>query len=1035
MGNALSHRETRRDAFAALRLASVIAATLIGAPHARGQYYSTGADPIGVRWHVCQGQGWRIWSDEEALPWAAEADSALRLRVPAMQADFAGTKRHGIGYRPIDVVLHSHDAYSNGLVSWAPKRMECYTFHTGQDDCVPWVSHLTAHEYRHSLQTQTTLVGFSRFLLGLFGEQTAGVSLGLFVPKWALEGDAVWAETSHTNGGRGRRGAFMQQMRALTICGLRPSYSQAYFGSFARQVPDYYHMGFLMASATDSLRSDTASASPIIMAMDASGRLPFTLFPFARAMRKQTSMRPMRLYEWALAQWNAKWQMEAEARETEWNEDERTQDITPSEKRRDNRDYEEITAAHVWRDKLIAWVMGPDHIGHFEMFSANGDSQARQELLTPSTRLEETFAVHGDTMVWSERRQHWRWDNASENCLMAMHIPSRKTWRLTRGRTMHSPAITTKDGVMTLAAVETRSDTRHAIAVTTLDSCGLPKHWHEVIALPTGWQAAEVIWGKGLLTGKLIATIVNHDGKSIVSIDPADGQTRTLMGPIMLNASYLRAEPDGTLLFAMDPNAHDDIFALSPSGDLRRLTTSRHGMAHPCPTVNGLAVSRYGANGYSLAIVDTSHAIITSHDDAKPLTFSSQTPQIQAERKGPMRSHLLPNVHSWGPIVVDADATALRPGVSITSQNVLGTTTLQVGANTASEMRDELLFASATWDWLWPRLTFNGRWGYADYAYHSKSLVAASDILSEQDKSLGQWAKGDTLLIVTSSDCRRHMATIETSAELPITLSSGAWLRRIAPKVSFGWQTVEGANVRTITTLAHSSARPQLVGQTWEAARIIPDSRLAVGSAQISAYAMRRTPLRAAGCRLGVTAQLIYDKTFSAPDYGDRLFGSLTLYLPGIGRTHQMVLAASGQKKRKGDAYEITSADGEKTTWHYRLGDRVHAPIGLQRLANDRAALLTAQYKMPIADPDWQWGPVAYIKRIGFTGRFDQGISATWDAALRPVIVRRWTASAELWFDARFALLPYETLIGWRMTYGPTLSKTVGEVTLSISVR
>ena len=148
----------------AYRFLALIFALLVPS-HASAQFYSTGADPLSLHWSRLNRPLWSIDADTAARQWATLIDANLDSVAPLLYADFPTTIRH----RHVNVVVHSAAAYSNGLVSWAPKRLEAYAYDTGADDCVPWVSHLLTHEYRHVLQTQTTISGFSRFLYGLFG--------------------------------------------------------------------------------------------------------------------------------------------------------------------------------------------------------------------------------------------------------------------------------------------------------------------------------------------------------------------------------------------------------------------------------------------------------------------------------------------------------------------------------------------------------------------------------------------------------------------------------------------------------------------------------------------------------------------------------------------------------------------------------------------------------------------------------------------------------------------------------------------------
>ena len=140
----------------------VVAAAQFCCRRAAAQFYSTGADPVGVHWvRSASGAPWRICIDSAAWRWGACADRVLTRNAPRLSSDFLPLS---IRRRRVDVLVHSRHAYSNGLVSWAPRRLEAYSYAVGADDCVPWVTHLMTHEWRHVLQTQSSISGFSRFL-------------------------------------------------------------------------------------------------------------------------------------------------------------------------------------------------------------------------------------------------------------------------------------------------------------------------------------------------------------------------------------------------------------------------------------------------------------------------------------------------------------------------------------------------------------------------------------------------------------------------------------------------------------------------------------------------------------------------------------------------------------------------------------------------------------------------------------------------------------------------------------------------------
>jgi hypothetical protein len=60
-------------------------------------------------------------------------------------------------------------------------------------------------------------VGFTKYAGYFLGEQAQSIVLGLHVPTWLLEGDAVLTETLLSKAGRGRIAGFVQPLRSRLL--------------------------------------------------------------------------------------------------------------------------------------------------------------------------------------------------------------------------------------------------------------------------------------------------------------------------------------------------------------------------------------------------------------------------------------------------------------------------------------------------------------------------------------------------------------------------------------------------------------------------------------------------------------------------------------------------------------------------------------------------------------------------------------------------------------------------------------------------
>ncbi len=961
------------------------------------QFYSTGADPLGLHWLRSPADdggaaSWRIHVDSAAWRWGARASKVLERQSPLLRADFPPLS---LSNRRIDVLVHSRHAYSNGLVTWAPRRLEAYAYDVGADDCVPWTTHLMTHEYRHVLQTQSSITGFSRLLHGLFGEQSTGLILGLFVPRWYLEGDAVWAETRYTDGGRGRNPDFVQQMRALCTSGRTPSFSQAYFGSYACRVPDFYKMGYTMVDEASKAFGNEVFGN----AVNKAGRLPFTFFPFQRSLRQQTGMRPMRLYSWALGRARAEWEGEMSARV-----------VTPSRPLSPPAEsYREVLYFTPWGGGGVSYVSSPDFLSRFEVY----DTAARLvRVITPSDRNEARFCVSGEKLVWSERRQHCRWANASESCVMEADLTSGRVARLSHGANYHSPAVS--PAADRIACVRVGDDMAHSVAML--------EGGVEVarpLSFPVGWQVPEVTWLDG---GRLLMVVVNDEGRQIVSYDVDTGDCRLIYGPCHRMIKSLSVDgARGCVLFAMNggPGVYSDVYSLNlASCELRREAVSLHGADCPVPSGDSIIVSLYGPDGYAPAKVGRNAGGEASKvAPARPFHIPVDTlSSCGFKRVGALAAHLKPRVHSWGPIVVDADNQTVSPGVSLASQNLLGTVMMQAGYNFAPDDDVNRLFADVTWDWLWPRLKFGGRWGHADYDY---------SFSYKQKRSSGVEEQVFDILMRTTDRSRLSKLTLEAS--LPLTRNSGAWLRAVTASASFDWERSSGIDYDVWQVPADAENPAAVRHYKLRTA----DSRYFASTFGLSSHLLRRAAANDVGYRWGAAFSVVYDRAVRLSDFGSMLNLNLRLYMPGFGLHHQVLLSASAQNKWPGERVESTGG------YAYRrmVSDRVAAPYGLGREANRQAVLLRAAYTLPVCNPDWELGPVAYVKRICFRAIGDYGVARLWTGLKASGVSRRWTASGELWAETRLATLPYPVSVGWRGSFLPDSRRLMSSLLLSVSFK
>ena len=132
------------------------------------------------------------------------------------------------------------------MVAWAPKRVELYATPPQNDGTQTWLDHLATHEYRHVVQMDDLERGFTQILNTIFGQQATALVVGLYLPLWFMEGDAVCTETVLGESGRGREPEFEQELRAQLLEKGAYSYDKAVLGSYKDYVPNRYNLGYYL---------------------------------------------------------------------------------------------------------------------------------------------------------------------------------------------------------------------------------------------------------------------------------------------------------------------------------------------------------------------------------------------------------------------------------------------------------------------------------------------------------------------------------------------------------------------------------------------------------------------------------------------------------------------------------------------------------------------------------------------------------------------------------------------------------------------
>lgn len=900
------------------------------------QYYTSGSDPARLKWLQIKTPVARIVFEEsfktEALRLAAFIDS--------MAPHISATMSHSP--RRVDLLIHNHTAYSNGFVSWAPRRTEFYAMPHQNINSTDWLEHLAIHEYRHVVQIDKLNQGFTKVLSYPFGQQAVGGVLGLHLPMWFLEGDAVVTETTLTQSGRGRSFEFNRELKALLVEKEKSPFDKAYLGSYKDFTPDYYKMGYLL---TGMARREYGSGL-WERAVTHTGRKSWQLRPFNRSIKKETGLNQRSLYNKLFDELAHSWKMETDNQfVTNFNP------ITVPED--DYLRYLHPTAIN--DSTLIAELRGPGI--RAQVVSINIPSGKTKTLAYTGIREAEPVTANSNLVAWAELQFHPRWENASWSVIRTHNIKTGITTTLTGKSQLFAPSMHPSDNI--IAAVEATTDYRFYITLLdaltgeTIKQIAPPNH--QFILTPSWNQNGE----------NLVCILQSKKGKAIYTLNPLNEEWAQITD--YETNEYRHPVQSGTnIWYTAKGRFSDEIFRIDlTNNEEQQITHSKFGASHPTitPEAQKLIYVNYTSrgtrpvlhlnsetqtgNGQTASFIDKLAEEIT-HQDTIAVTPATPQSDYKVEK---YRKWNLINLHSWAPVFADFDAGNVYSGFTLMSQNLLGTMIVTAGFNADPSARQEKYRADVSYRGFFPIIDFSMRKGDSQFIRNGIYIGQA-----------------DTFRLNTNQ--RVDHLHLKTGLRVPLDISRGAFARTVSPSVRVTFQNR--------SEISYPKELYTVVNQT-----LVPTGVTIIETIQaLNFYGMeyslylhnlRRGTSRDVGTRMGQAV----NATFRHSTWGNYKNGSIIglstrIYFPGIMRYHALSLGNDYQKKNPGSRF--TSGDDEYYR-DYRYGDLISYPRGYASMYNDDMYVFRSNYTLPLWNPDFSIGALAYIKRIRLSLFYDAAVA------------------------------------------------------------
>ena len=872
--------------------------------------------------------------------------------------------------RRISVVLQNQTTVSNGFVSVLPRKAEFNTtapqapFTNGTLD---WLDELAVHEFRHVVQQDKALTGVSLTAFRLLGNSAIG-AIGLGIPDWFAEGDAVGTETVLTRGGRGRIPNFDLGFRANLLAGRRFSYAKSVGGSYRDNVPNHYPLGYLLTT----FAKRTYGVDVWDGVLNRYYRFPFYPFSFSNSLRKVTGLRVEELYRQTMDDVT-----EAYRREQASLKLTNAQVLPARAERQANALVFTSYRYPQWLNDstLLAVKSGLGDIDQLVSLrrGKEGTNDWREDrvFVRGYVNNPDMLSVAGGRACWIEYDFDPRWGQRIYSDVRLLDLATGRLCRLTR-RGRYTAAALSPAGNRVVAV---RNDDRYHTELVVLDA----QTGADITVLnkPDDRFYSQPRWSDDGQT-VVVAALVNQQ-KTIEAFTVATGAHRDLLPLAVENISHV--QPWGSFVFYNSPRSGlDNLYALDVrTGRVAQVTSRSLGAYHAAPSPNGqqLAFHEFSADGYRLARMplDTSRwqpappalgegvryfgpllkqdpnalTVTTNLPDSVPPTYRTERYQRLA--------HAL-NIYSWGPVITSS-GQALQVGLA--SQDLLNTTQLQAGYAYNQSERTGNFFANLSYQGLYPII---------DLGFQSGNRRTSA--------FLGKAA--DSLVVDNW-----HYNQVTTGLRLPLNLTRSRYAQSIVASAYYSYQQVTGYDLpgRLLNEVGNGRS---LSAMTYSLSygRSLKQSQRDAGPRRGQAFSttLRNTP---------------FGGTLASWQWGT----SVSVYLPGLGKHHSLRLRGAYQQQwGRTDVRNV-----------YQFSAVVAYPRGAAYyVAYDQLRFGSAEYRLPLLHPHWNLGRLLYVQRVKsmlFTDYAD-GQSRLHQGTTTATVRRdEWTAGADV--SATFNLLRFRT--------------------------
>ena len=674
----------------------VIIGTLIPS-NSKAQYFVLGQDPASISWKQINSPYFKIIFPSGYEKKAQEYINLLELSRPNVSLPYLHSNKK------VKIVLHNRSVISNAMVSPTPMHADFFEMPDQSTYAQTWAKQLTLHEYRHVVQMQKLNQGTTKVLKYMFGDQAIGAIMGIFLPMWFIEGDAVFSETIFSESGRGRSPNFTMDLKAQVLNKKIYPYDKALYGSYRNYVPNHYTLGYQL------VLEGIASHNPDMWnnVLNKVARQPYMLFPFTKSIKNTTGKYKVGYYHHVL-----------NLRKKQWAKTDSSKSKYPFIIPQKNKYFSNYRFVNYLNDSsFIVEKSGIDDINRFVKVDKNGTEKI---LFTPGYDFNESLSANDSLLCWNEKTYDPRWKNRTYSVIKIYNYKSKKLKQITKRSRLFAPSLANTSSK--LVAVNVTENNQYSLQIIDIKTGDVLKEFSvsdNLFFMTPKWSQND---------NHIVCTVLGKKGKSIIMINTKSWEYEFLLPTSFTDISQ-PAKNGNSVIFTGAYLGTDDLYLIDLSTkDVLKLTNVRFGASASAFAKNTGKVyfSNYTDNGFRISNVDINlkNAEKVNISNLKPnFLVDKLTPENNfvldkavvptkkyPEKKYSKAKHVF-NLHSWGLTAVDMNNYSFTPGVAVLTQNDLSTAYGSLGYYyDPNEMtgKTKLSFIYAGW---YPKISLSADYG------------------------------------------------------------------------------------------------------------------------------------------------------------------------------------------------------------------------------------------------------------------------------------------------------------------------------------